>query len=301
MRLENISIPSLGFDPRLDGLNVFADVFGSHPFEQWHEVWLEALRARSIMGVEFPTFPPTQLQNRVHGHDSAISLGEASALYRFACQHHLAGPSSPWFQSGAMLDFGSGWGRILRYFMRDFPLKNIIGYEPSGLLAAVARGHNPYVSFLNGSYLPDGMLAANWFDFAISWSVYSHLPQNYVTAWLTETARVLKPGGAALYTTWGLRFLERLKIDANQLRLGEDVHWYSQVCLQGAGDIDQRINDYKAGEFVWFDSLQNQQYGEAFISLKALENIIETARLPLVIEVFDDVTLQQDAFVLRKI
>jgi SAM-dependent methyltransferase len=300
MSLENIAIPSVNFDQRLEYTNVFSDVFGDHTVEKWHEIMLESLKKSTINGVEFPTFPPIELQNRIHGHDSEASVGEAGDFYRFACDHNLAGPTAQWFRTGALLDFGSGWGRILRHFMRDFPLRQIVGYEPSGVFAAVARTHNPFVSFLSGGYRPTGVLPASWFDLSVSWSVYSHLSEAAATAWLIETARFLKPGGAALYTTWGLRFLERLKLDAEQMALGNEVHWYSQVCLQGAGDINRRIEDYEAGKFVWFDSLQNSDYGEAFVSRAALQSVLDANDLPLTIEVFDTATLQQDAFILRK-
>lgn len=300
MSLENIAIPSVDFDQRLEYTNVFADVFGDLTIEQWHKIILESLRQRNIDGVEFPSFPPVELQNRIHGHDSEASLSEAGAFYQFACDHNLSGPTAPWFRTGTLLDFGAGWGRILRHFMRDFPLRHIFGYEPSGVFAAVARTHNPFVSFLGGGYRPTGVLPENWFDLSVSWSVYSHLSEASATAWLIETARFLKPGGAALYTTWGLRFLERLKLDAEQMALGKDIHWYSQVCLQGAGDINQRIEDYEAGKFVWFDSLQNSDYGEAFVSKAALQAVLDANNLPLTIEVFDVTSLQQDAFILRK-
>lgn len=300
MSFESIPIPPVDFDPRLDEVNIFASVFGDHTAEQWRQVLVSSLTTRRINEVDFPTFPPAETQNRIHGHNGEASLNEADAFYRFACENNLAGPNSPWFMTGTMLDFGSGWGRIVRPFMRDFPLRNIIGYEPSNIFSVIARANNPFVSFVTGGHLPDGLLPSNWFNLITAWSVYSHLSQDTISAWLAETARILKPSGAALYTTWGLRFLRRLKDEAAQMEAGQDIHWYSKVCLLGAGDIDKRIEDYQSGEFVWFDSLQNSLYGEAFVSRPALQAMIDAQSLPLTVEVFDDTTLQQDAFILRK-
>jgi Methyltransferase domain len=300
MKLESIAIPQVAFDPRLDAINVFSDVFGSLTHDEWNGVLINSITASNIEGVEFPTFPPVELQNRIHGHDSVASLTEAAAFYKFACDNKISGPDAPWYQTGSMLDYGSGWGRIVRHFMRDFPLRQIVGYEPSGLFATIARANNPYVTFLSGGYMPDGILPAAKFDLAVGWSIFSHLSKVSAIAWLTETARILASGGAAMYTTWGLRFLERLKAEEAQMKAGEEIHWYSKVCLLGTGDIDARIQDYHAGEFVWCDSSQNSLYGEAFISRVALQRLIDELGLPLSIEVFDDATLSQDVFILRK-
>ena len=301
MDFVNMEIPQITFDPRLESANIFSDVFGTLGHQEWNEVLVKSIDINKIETVEFPTFPPTELQNRIHGHDSITSLNEASEFYKLACDHNIAGPTSAAFQSGYMLDYGCGWGRILRQFMRDFPLKNIVGYEPSGIFGTVARANNPYVAFLGGGYMPDGILPESRFDLIVGWSVYSHLSETYAKAWLAETARVLSPGGSAMYTTWGLRFLERLQAEEAQMNAGIDIHWYSKICLLGTGDINQRIEDYHSGKFVWCNSGNNDFYGEAFISQKALQNIIDDDNLPLVIDVFDTITLGQDAFILRRI
>lgn len=299
--INSIVVPRIAFDPRLESSNVFIDVFGAQTPEDWTQTLIASMATREIEGVEFPTFPPEEMQNRIHGHSGAHSLTEAGTFYRFAYDHGIAGPSAPWYRKGYMLDFGSGWGRILRQFMRDFPLSHIIGFEPNSLLCTVARTNNPFVSFVSGDYLPTGILPASRFDLIVAWSIYSHLSEFSATAWLTETARVLAPGGAAMYTTWGLRFLERLKREQEQWRAGQDIHWYSKICLEGARDIDARIQDYKDGAFVWFTHGQSKLYGEAFVSRGALENLIARENLPLAVEIFDTTTLAQDVFILRRL
>jgi SAM-dependent methyltransferase len=301
MKLENIAIPQVAFDPRLDNQNIFAESFGALSHEEWGSLLIASIDASNIEGVEFPTFPPAETQNRIHGHDGVSSVTESLEFYKFACDSGVAGPGASDFGSGYMLDFGSGWGRIVRPFMRDFPLRKIIGYEPSGMFATIARANNPYIAFLCGDYIPDGALPENRFSLITGWSVYSHLSEPVAISWLKETARILKVGGAAIYTTWGMRFLSRLQAEKKQMEAGNDIHWYSKVCLVGAGDIEKRIEEYNDGKFVWFDSLKNDYYGETFISYGALKSLIDNEKIPLEIELFDDSTLEQDVFILRRI
>src|SRR5690606_24492665 len=103
-----------------------------------------------------------------------------------------------------LLDFGTGWGRMLRPFMRDLPLDNIYGYESLSWFAQTARSLNPYVATIGGPATPPIPFATASFDLVTSWSVFSHLPEHLLRAWLEEFARILRPGGLVVFTAWGV-------------------------------------------------------------------------------------------------
>ncbi|WP_409915991.1 methyltransferase domain-containing protein [Hyphomonas sp.] len=294
-----MTTPRVDYDPRLDGENIFASQFGSLSVEQWVDVLIRSIDERVIDGVEFPTFPPAEMQSGIHGHFGAHSIREAAMFYNFIRDNGLVGPGAPWHGKGYMLDYGSGWGRINRLFLRDFPLRNIIGYEPSNRFASVARSCNPYISFLSGGYLPDGVLPQNRFDLIVGWSIFSHLSLKSATAWLAEMQRVTRPGAAIVLTTWGMRFLERLKAAKHKIEAGEDVHWYTRHCVAASGDIDQNIDAYKKGEFVWFKSGPSDLYGEAFLGEAPLKKLLAEHAPKLMLAKFDAESLPQDVFILR--
>jgi SAM-dependent methyltransferase len=290
------------YDTRLESSrNVFADVFGQQSPEEWGDTVIASLTHPSIAGVEFPTFPSPEFQNALHGHSGEHSLREALAFYNFVTRYGLAGPRSPAFGQGYMLDFGAGWGRITRLFMRDFPLKHIIGFEPHGTFCTVARAHNPFVSFVAGDALPPTMLVQGRFDLAVGWSVMSHLSERSATAWLREFGRILATGGSVVLTTWGLRFLEQLKREEQMAAEGQDIHFYSRICIDAAGNLDDRIAEYNDGRFVWFDSGQGALYGEACLSERALRRMLADNDISLSLELFDTSSLVQDAFILKRV
>ena len=205
------------------------------------------------------------------------------------------------FGSGRFLDFGCGWGRISRPFMRDFDLDKIYGFEPNGLFTLIARSLNPYVTFLSGGYEPDGSLPAAYFDLVAGWSVFSHLPGQSLRSWLREMARVIRPAGIGVFTTWGMRFLQRLRVEQQQMAEGKEIHWYSKKCVEAAGDIEARISEVQRGEFVWFSDTESEMYGEAFLPEQYLRRVLEEERLPLEIRKFDTESLYQDVFVLERV
>ncbi len=231
----SVTKPRIEYDQNLrQSPNVFRDKFSSLSDREWKAVWLATENGTNISGIEFPTIPDQQLQLSIHGSASwQISIGEAFGFYSYIKSKVDLGAVA----SARFLDFGCGWGRMTRPFLRDFDLDKMFGFEPNLLLATVARSLNPYVPVLSGGFTPDGSIPKNWFDLVIGWSIFSHLSDASLRQWLAEVSEVLRPGGAAVFTTWGLRFLRRLQRDQQLLDEGGEVHWYARKCIEGAGDL----------------------------------------------------------------
>lgn len=294
----SVAKPKIDYNPNLrNSSNVFRDNFASLSDEKWKDVWLSTEAGTNISGVEFPTVPDQQLQLAIHGSSSwEISIREAFEFYRYIkSQIDLNAVASLRF-----LDFGCGWGRMTRPFLRDFDLDKMFGFEPNLLLATVARSLNPYVPVFSGGFDPDGSIPRRWFDLIVGWSIFSHLSEASLRQWLREISDVLRPNGVGAFTTWGLRFLRRLQRDQKDLEEGKDLHWYARKCIEGAGDLPARIAEYERGDYVWFAFTESRTYGEAFVSERALRRIIVEEALPLTVSGFDSSSLSQDVFLLRR-
>jgi SAM-dependent methyltransferase len=296
--MNKVIIPRINYDTRLqESSNLFRDRFSGQSLEEWKNVWLSTERDNVIDGLNFPTIPDQELQLRMHGSSAfSISINEAFLFYEFAGRYVDFSKT----YGKRFLDFGSGWGRISRPFMRDFKLKDMFGFEPDLLFCTIARSLNPYMCFLSGDFLPDRTLPGDQFDLIVGWSIFSHLSETSLTAWLHETSRILQKDGVAIFTTWGRRFLERLRAEEKELASGKEIHWYSAVCISAAGSIEKRIEEYDLGEFVWFTNGTSKLYGEAFLSKAVISRIIGSEGLPLVVVDYDDRSLAQDAFILKR-
>lgn len=292
-----VPVPKINYDfAPADGYTLFANRFRAMDDDQWCQLIEETVDRSIVDGVNFPQFPEQEFQERVHGHSGRDSMREAAAFFRFI-KAHTYGETG--IEGKRALDFGCGWGRIIRFFMRDFALTHLFGFEPNFLFCSLARSLNPYVTFFSGPYLPEENLPANYFHLVFGWSVFSHLSQHSAQLWLNEMARILAPGGHCVFTTWGDRFLLRLLDEADQQRNGQKIHWYSELCISKAGSIDKRLDEYNSGRFVWWNSVDNPLYGEAFVSKTALSALL--AHLPLQIVCYDKTSLAQDVFVLQKV
>lgn len=215
-----------------------------NPFERFHELpvdeWLAVLKRslneREIDGVEFPGFPDEELQNRVHGCSGEDGLDGVAAFYRICRGHYEPG--------GRLLDFGAGWGRITRAFLRDFPADGLYGFEPDWQLCLTARRLNPYVCYLHGPTRPQGTLPTDFFDVVVAYSVFSHLPEHSARTWLREIANALRVDGVAIVTAYGEEWLQAVERQA----ASGDLHPHIERLLSATSPEELRSH-YDAGEF----------------------------------------------------
>jgi SAM-dependent methyltransferase len=147
--------------------------------------------------------------------DSAVSgfFSIAALLERAGCDPGAA---------RAVLDIGCGTGRLLLGWHADGPSRALEGVDVSRKLIEwshlqlgdVARWRvcalAPPLPFDDGS-----------FDVIQMVSVLTHLPLNLQCAWLAESRRLLKPGGAVLVTLHGDLYARLLLDDAHQRRFAD--------------------------------------------------------------------------------
>jgi hypothetical protein len=270
---------------------------GINPFatyrNNWREILLRSIEEPIIDDIAFPRFPHPAMQQRIHGSMSDRHSIEEALHFFGVIQSHVGA----FKEDQRLLDFGSGWGRIVRRFMPYFRLNNIVGLEPNPWFCQVARALNPYVCFINSAYSGPSILSANTFDYVTSWSVFSHLSENRAREWIAEFSRVVRKGARIFLTTWGTRFLDGLEEEAASASNGASKNWYRQTVLKRCdGDVPSLRKRYESGEFVWLPG--RNDYGEAFIPETAMQQILPR---DLVIDAVDQTSFPQVMFVISKL
>ncbi|MCW5716410.1 MAG: class I SAM-dependent methyltransferase [Bauldia sp.] len=274
----------------------FVETYGGLDSAAWEAKVIRSIDEPSQDGIAFPRFPPVAMQERIHGHSDATAVREAFAFHRLVSDF-AARLQSEIGRDTTILDFGSGWGRIVRPFMARTELNNIIGFEPNPLFVQVARALNPYVSFVSGSFGPPTVFADGRFDVIVAWSVFTHLPVPLGRRWLDELARILRPGGLLFVTAWGERFIDQLVAQKKRLSAGLEVHWFQKQVIEAVGDLDDLRARHRAGEVVFVPSPQYPDYGDTFMSGRGARTMAGP-RLALVAH--DDHSLAQDLLVYRR-
>lgn len=121
-----------------------------------------------------PNVPDAETQKNWSGR-SGMELG-AAVVETYRLMHdklrlHLRKP----FDLCSVLDYGCGWGSVIRYFMKDVPLSNLHACDPHKGIIQVAKDLNPQLDIVLSDSLPNSLPFARKFDFVYALSVWTHL------------------------------------------------------------------------------------------------------------------------------
>ena len=239
-------------------------VFGSLSDDAWLKV-LERSRTNPVIkGVKLPGFAPEEIQSHTVGATGFAALHGASQFYSYVksvCAQHgrAIGPGT------AILDFGVGWGRILRFFLKDVDPETLHGVDVEATYLQAARdsgvpGHLHQID-------PFGRLPQvdNSLDIVYAYSVFTHLPERVQDHWLPEIERVLKPGGLFIATVEPPRFLDYFAtLDAER----PDLHaWQTLTARKVQKDPTLRPR-LQAHGFVYIPFTENKDevFGDCVIT-----------------------------------
>jgi SAM-dependent methyltransferase len=260
------------------------------------EQWLEAIkRSTEHPDTGLPGFPPAETQQIVNGSDGEAALDFAYKFWRFVKER------SPLNRDTQVLDFGVGWGRIFRFFLRDIDAGNLHGVDVDTAMIEILRetqmpGNFSLVKSMQRLGLADGSI-----DLAYAFSVFSHISEQSAVFHLKDIVRTLKPGGKLFLTTTAMRFLDLCL--ACQMKDPALRNNWEDILGGTFTDASHAKATYLAGEYTFApvgghaDLLPNDQYGWAAMPASFVQRICPEVG----IEVIDDLSISEQAvFVLTK-
>jgi SAM-dependent methyltransferase len=208
------------------------------------EGYRQSERLRSIL----PSLPDDDLQVNTIGSSGDNALKEAFGAYGLFTglfRAHVGALG----EGTRVLDFGCGWGRMLRFFLRDVDQANLWGLDPGRFLINACRRTNPWCQFVEGRRMPPSPFASGYFDLIYSYSVFSHLSEAAHRVWLDEIQRILRPGGLLVATTWQREHIQR----SEHLRSADPSSrsaWHQDLAAIWL-DNPHWLAEYDAGRFCY--------------------------------------------------
>jgi SAM-dependent methyltransferase len=239
-------------------------IFGGASDDVWFALNTHAYRRWGLLRKLLPALPDEATQRAFIGNAGDDALREAFRFYQIV-RTLAARHGSPINGKARVLDVGCGWGRTLRFFLRDVPASQLHGVDVLPKAIELSRRTNPWCQFSvvqpgTSTAFPDGA-----FDVVYMYSVFSHLSEPAHRQWLNELARLLRPGGLFMATTWDRDYIARCE----QSRHGDlrGAHLGSVDAFVGTADWLAR---YDRGEFCHSavggdQALDAEYYGETCI------------------------------------
>ena len=182
--------------------------FASTSDAAWLDVLISSIRSPSVRGVKLPGFPHEEVQRQFVGSAGKHSLQEGFSFFKVV-KAYAESCGAPLTTSTRVLDFGCGWGRMLRCFLRDVSAENLHGVDVDASMVELCRSlFGTLGRFDVVPARPPAATLTGPYDLIYAYSVFSHLNEEYHLAWVEELARVLRPGGLLLATTQGRGFID---------------------------------------------------------------------------------------------
>ena len=242
------------------------NVFSKFSDEEYFQMLLRSVQSTGIDGYKFPAFPGPEIQSQFVGSSYESALKEAFQFYSLVKGYSSALGKKFDYKNSKVLDFGCGWGRFLRFFVKDISPDRLYGVDVDPSILEVCKNTEvPGVLSLiqSGGALP---YPDEFFDVIFAYSVFTHLPESLHLHWMREISRVSKPGCVVVFTFESSRFLEFIKnIDKDNLSSG----WHAGLA-NFQSNIEDYYASYRSGSLVYMptgggDYRGSDTYGDAVV------------------------------------
>jgi 2-polyprenyl-3-methyl-5-hydroxy-6-metoxy-1,4-benzoquinol methylase len=184
-------------------------ILGRHPHidtAEWFELQFHPATAKVKYGIDLPGFPDDATQITFTGLCGRPNLEQAFNFYLQA----LAISGIDKLSEPRVMDFGAGWGRIARFFLREAYPQDIVAVDTLSFAIDCLRSTGAVFEIVHNPPAPPIPGFQQTFHLIYSYSVFTHLSEPYSCAWLDYLLTLLRPGGHLVLTTRGERFITDL-------------------------------------------------------------------------------------------
>jgi hypothetical protein len=240
--------------------------------EDWLNHLIASLSNPSLLspqGDPMPGFPSDELQRNTTSISGEQALRQASSFYGDICKV-MEASGSELNAASSVMDFGSCWGRITRFFMRDVSLAHLHGIDVSQEFVDECKQLFGTTNFHVCNAMPPCQVSDASIQLVSAYSVFSHLSERAFMAWMSEFHRILRPGGVLAFTTRSEIFLDYC---ARLRESSEELAGYPKALAAMIPDVFAARQRYRAGEFLFATgqglsgggAMNETFYGEAFV------------------------------------
>ncbi|MGM0876128.1 MAG: class I SAM-dependent methyltransferase [Bacillota bacterium] len=270
--------------------------------QQYLDILIKSMNRNKYNGINMPGLPDENIQKQFVGNANEIALRGGFKFYQ-CVKRYAKVLGRPLGKDSKVLDFGCGWGRIIRFFFKDVADQNLLGVDVDPKMISLCNdllGKGKYK--VVNPQPPVHSIDDNSLDIIFAFSVFSHLAEDTAEKWIKEFSRILRPGGIVVATTEGLNFLQycqRLRERPELVKTG----WHKAL-KESFKDINSMISNYNRGIFLYSatgggDIRDKSFYGEAVIPKAYIERVY--GKHLKFIDFFEDTKrLPQPLFVLQK-
>jgi SAM-dependent methyltransferase len=169
------------------------------PLEVFAELLLGVPDHLPTIASRLPTMAPDQVQQAWTGNCGPKLMAQSTLFVRTLVALY-ANHGTRSLDSSTILDFGCGWGRLLRLMLKYAPAENLYGVDPWEESLQHCRRHRVGCRLALSDYLPRSLLFTGPFELAYAFSVFTHLSEYAATVSLSTLRTVIADNGMLCIT-----------------------------------------------------------------------------------------------------
>jgi SAM-dependent methyltransferase len=172
------------------------------------------LTRRSTQTADGLPVPPARLRTQIGPlHADAEFFLRSGRNQADLIRDLLRESGTPVDELDALLDWGCGCGRVLRYWS-DLERTRVFGCDIDPRMIDWCAQNLPFAEVTVTELKPPLPYPDSTFDLVYAFSVFTHLSADLQHAWMAECLRVLRPGGYLLMSTLGEYYVSRKRLNA---------------------------------------------------------------------------------------
>jgi 2-polyprenyl-3-methyl-5-hydroxy-6-metoxy-1,4-benzoquinol methylase len=244
------------------------DIFSNENDDFWFWLLTDGKMADPTISQLLPGMPEERVQLNFTGRSGKDALSEAFSAYKlFKALSEKYGKRIT--NESSIMDFGCGWGRIIRFFLKDLDPSRLYGLDCYREMIDICKKQNLNCNFEAIDPMPPVKYQNETFDIIYLYSVFSHLSEDVHLAWLKEFCRILKPEGILIATTRPIEFIDYCRTLAQNSKVNE----WERGSVIAFVDPEEAYKNYREGKFVHCPTggggvLDKSFFGETCISEK---------------------------------
>ena len=170
-----------------------------------------------------PRMPEEAVQRNFNGGFGTMLMHDSVSFVRVVASGFQRIAHRP-LQGGRILDFGCGWGRLLRLLPLFTDPDQIFGVDPMDRAIPLCRDHGVLGQLATSEFLPRTLpVGEEPFDLIYSYSVFTHLSLRAMDAAMAAMRRVVAADGLLVVTIRPIEYWDDIAIPESAALRGQHL------------------------------------------------------------------------------
>jgi 2-polyprenyl-3-methyl-5-hydroxy-6-metoxy-1,4-benzoquinol methylase len=205
---KKLPLPAESLDKKLQRINQrilvtdpgeIPSLFSEISVDSFGNLLLEVPARYSNIKAFFPSMPPNEVQDDWNGRHGTELLTASLAFIKtlVATYTELTGKD---LIKARVLDYGCGWGRLIRLLYKYVSYENIYGADPWDRSIDLCKQYGVKANLAVCDYVPQQLPFEQKFDLIYAYSVFTHLSEKTTKTVLSTLRRYMDDNGILVIT-----------------------------------------------------------------------------------------------------